>query len=325
MAPAPSAPPLASPAARAGPRGGPAIRAQGLARSFGTKRALTPFDLEVPRGAVTGLLGPNGSGKSTLLRCLVGLVRPDAGTAEIDGVALRGDGTAARRRCTYAPGELALYGELSGRDHLRWFLRGRGRPALRRALELASELELPLERRVRGYSHGMKRQLLFAAALAPDVRVRILDEASEGLDPSKRGQVLDLLAADARRGTAILLSSHHLGEVDRVCDRLVFLSEGRKIGDEDAAAVRERAQRLVRVRYSGEAEAERARAALAGRAGFSATARGDALLLELDDADPRAALALLADERALPAPRAIEFGRLSLPELYRDLYGVEGC
>src|SRR5690606_36610875 len=162
-----------------------------------------------------------------------------------------------RRRCTYAPGELALYGELTGRDHLRWFLRGRGRPALGRALGIATDLGLPLERRVRGYSHGMKRQLLFAAALAPDVRVRVLDEASEGLDPTKRGQILDLLAADARRGTAILLSSHHLGEVDRVCDRLVFLNEGRKVGDEDAAEVRERAQRLVRVRYADQAEAER--------------------------------------------------------------------
>ena len=303
----------------------PAIRARGLERRFGTHPALTPFDLDVPRGAITGLLGPNGSGKSTLLRCLVGLVRPDAGTAEVDGVALTGDGTAIRRRCTYSPGEIALYGELTGRAHLRWFLRGRGGAALKRAIAVAEELELPLDKKVRGYSHGMKRQLLFAAALAPNVRVRILDEASEGLDPSKRGQILDLLEADARSGTAILLSSHHLGEVDRVCDRLVFLNAGRKVGDEDSASVRERAGRLLRIDYGDDALAARAAAAMSGFVDSQPRIREGALTVELVHADPRAALANLATLKDLPAPRAVEYGRLSLAELYRDLYGVEGC
>lgn len=303
----------------------PALRARGLRRSFGSHPALVPFDLDVPRGRITGLLGPNGSGKSTLLRCLVGLVRPDGGTAEVDGVPLEGDGTAIRRRVSYAPGEVAVYGELTGREHLRWFLRGRGRAALARARDIAGELGLPLAKRVRGYSHGMKRQLLVAAALAPDVRVRILDEASEGLDPSKRGQVLDLLEAEARRGVAILLSSHHLGEVDRVCDRLVFLNQGNKVGDEDAAAVRERAGRLLRLGYPDPAQAERAREVLS-RGPFSAPrVRDGAVLLELEQPDPRPALAALCAAGDVPPPQSLEYGKLSLPELYRDLYGVEGC
>ncbi len=303
----------------------PAILARGLARSFRGKPALRPFELVVPRGAVTGLLGPNGSGKSTLLRCLVGLVRPDSGGAAVDGVELAGDGTAIRRRCTYSPGEIALYGELDGRAHLRWFLRARGSAALRRSLGIAEELGLPLAQRVRGYSHGMKRQLLFAAALGPDVRVRLLDEASEGLDPTKRGQVLGLLEAEARRGVAILLSSHHLGEVDRVCDRLVFLNGGEKVAEEDAARVREHARRLMRITYADAAEADGARAALAGVAGLTARVRDEVLVLELDGPDPRAAFAGLAAARQLPVPRALDYGQLSLPELYRELYGVEGC
>src|SRR5687768_8445087 len=169
------------------------IVARGLTRRFGTKVALEPTDLDVAAGSVTGLLGPNGSGKSTLMRMLVGIVPRDAGTASVDGVELTGDGTAVRRRCTYSPGEIALYGELRGADHLDWFLRGRERDALTRAREIAESFELPLRKRVHGYSHGMKRQLVFAAALAPRVAVRILDEPSEGLDPHKRAAMIDAL------------------------------------------------------------------------------------------------------------------------------------
>ncbi len=296
------------------------LQCSGLTRSFGEKLALAPLDLCIGPGGVTGLLGPNGSGKSTFMRCLLGLVRPDAGSVRVDGVPLKGDGVRIRKRATYIPGELHLYGEMRGAEHLRWLLRGRPRGALTRARELAERLELPLRRKVRGYSHGMKRQLLFAAALAPEVGVRILDEPTEGLDPTRRGQVLELLAADAQRGTTILLSSHHLGEVDRVCTRLLFLNQGRLIADETPARVQERATRLLQLTWQGSVPpglkelpgVERLRID-GGRA---------ALLLE--EADPRPFLAALAAREEFPAPTGLEMGNLSLAELYRDLYGVEG-
>src|SRR5262249_13756093 len=140
------------------------IVARGLCRRFGSKIALHPIDLDLEPGRIVGLLGPNGSGKSTLLRALLGLVRPDAGEASIDGVALRGDGAAVRRRVAYAPGEISLYTEMRGRDPLAWLLRGRGPAARKLATAIAEEFGLPLEKRVRTYSHGMKRQLLLAAA-----------------------------------------------------------------------------------------------------------------------------------------------------------------
>jgi len=164
------------------------IVARGIARSYGTKIALAPTDLDLEAGSIVGLLGPNGSGKSTLLRCLLGLVPRDSGSARLDGVDLSGDGTAVRRRVAYAPGEIALHAEMRGRDHLDWLTRGRGEKARVRARSIAGDFDLPLERRVRTYSHGMKRQLLLAAALAPNLRVRILDEATEGLDPTRRSQ-----------------------------------------------------------------------------------------------------------------------------------------
>ncbi|MBL8862251.1 MAG: ABC transporter ATP-binding protein [Planctomycetes bacterium] len=303
----------------------PTIVARGLARAFGARTALHPTDLALGPGGVIGLLGPNGSGKSTLLRMLVGLVRPDAGSAVVAGVPLAGDGTAIRRRATYAPGELALYGELSGRDHLGWLLRGRERAARSRAIALAETLGLPLSARVRSYSHGMKRQLLFSAALAPAVPVRILDEPTEGLDPTKRGEVLDLVADDARAGRTILLSSHHLGEVDRACDRLVFLAAGRKIADETAASVARRARRLVRVAYATEADLLLAEREVGRLAGASPRREAGRLSVLLEDDDPRAFLAALSDLRVLPAPQSVEYGQISLQELYRELYGVEGC
>jgi ABC-type multidrug transport system ATPase subunit len=306
------------------PPGDRRIVARGLTRRFGNRVALQPFDVEFGPGGVVGLLGPNGSGKSTLLRMLIGLVRPDAGSAVVDGERVLGDGTAARRRCAYAPGEIALYGELRAGEHLDWFLRGREREARERARRTARELGLPLDKRVHTFSHGMKRQLLFAAALAPRVGVRILDEVSEGLDPNKRSAVLDLLAEDAAQGTTILLSSHHLGEVDRACSSFAFLSEGRLLALERSSELRARAARMLHLSWEGVDEALLERGLRALR-GVKVQRNGLQAAIELERPDPRAALAALAEQTELPAPSSVRYGELSLRELYRDLYGVEAC
>ena len=300
------------------------ISVRGLSQSFGDNVALHPLDLDIPQGGVIGLLGPNGSGKSTFMRLLVGLVPCKAGDVWVDGVQLEGDGLRIRQRTTYAPGELHLYGELKGRDQLAFLLRGRDRETVKRAEAVAAGMGLPLGKRVRGYSHGMKRQLVFAAAMAPNVRVRILDEISEGLDPAKRSEVLDLIEADAASGATILLSSHHLGEVDRSCERLIFINAGRLIADETASSVSERAARLVRITYPEGTALGEAPALLAGPWIESIRAEGRDLHIMLDSDDPRPFLTALGACAALPAPVAVEHGKLSLRELYRSLYGVEG-
>lgn len=301
------------------------ISVRGLTKRFGAHVALAPLDLELGPGGIVGLLGPNGSGKSTFLRLLTGLVPRTAGAAQVAGVELVGDGTQVRERASYAPGEIGLYRELRARDHLAWFLRGRDAGALPRALTLAAGLGLPLEKRVRAYSHGMKRQLMVAAALAPDVPVRILDEPTEGLDPSKRGEVVELLRADAGPERLILLSSHHLGEVDRVCERLVFLDRGVKIADERAAELHARAQRLVRATFEPGTPLARVVELAPAWGARSASARGDRVVFELADGDARVFLARAAADVRFPRPTSVEYGQLSLAELYRDLYGVEGC
>lgn len=306
-----------------------AISVSGLSHTFGDKVALAPDlklelgDLGPTGGGVIGLLGPNGSGKSTLMRILVGLVPKQSGDVTVDGARLTRDGLEVRRRVTYAPGELHLYSELSGRAQLDFLLRGRDAGATERAVSIANDLGLPLTKRVRGYSHGMKRQLIFAAAMGPDVRVRILDEISEGLDPTKRSEILERLEADARRGTTILLSSHHLGEVDRACERIVFLNDGRLIADETSEDVRQRAARLVKVRFTAGHSAPLG-PQLEGPEVESVMVDGDDVRVLLRSQDPREFLARMSRNDALPAPVAIEHGRMSLRELYRSLYGVEG-
>ncbi|MFN0009714.1 MAG: ATP-binding cassette domain-containing protein [Planctomycetota bacterium] len=301
------------------------VESRGLTRRFGSKVAVHPFDLDLGPGGIIGLLGPNGSGKSTLLRMLLGLVRPDAGSARIDGVALEGDGIAVRRRVAYAPGEIAMMGEMRAGSHLDWLCRGREAEAFTRAREIAGELGLPLDARVRAYSHGMKRQLLLAAALAPRVPVRILDEATEGLDPTRRGEILARLQDDAANGTTILLSSHHLGEVDRVCDVLVFLNEGRKIAQESATSLAARARRLVRIGFEDGTDMRAVEATLARQSGARVRVEGLRASVALEGTDPAEFLARALAAPDLPRPRAAEYGELSLGDLYRELYGVEGC
>ncbi len=303
------------------------IRVRDLSRRFGSTVALHPTSFEIGPGGVTALLGPNGSGKSTLMRSLVGLVRPDTGVATLDGVELIGDGTQVRKRCTFAPGELNLYKEMRGEEHLAWLLRGREPDSIARAVKMAQDMALPLRARVRAYSHGMKRQLLFCAAMAPRVPIRILDEPSEGLDPSKRGMILDLVERDAAQGSTILLSSHHLGEIDRCSSRMLFMHNGRLVKSEDSSSVRARAARILRLDF-GSALGEPARAAaicaeLLALGAKGAVVRGRRVVIELATDDPRPLLGAASACPRLPRPEGIEYGQLSLGELYRDVYGVE--
>jgi len=308
----------------------PGITARGLRRTFGSICAVAGVDLDIEPGTVTGILGPNGSGKSTTLRMLNGLVRPDSGTASVAGVQLVGDGTAVRRVATFAPGEIALYGEMFGDEHLAWLLRGRPKAAFTKAQAIAEQLGLPPKKKVHAYSHGMKRQLLFAAAMGPDVPVRILDEPTEGLDPAKRQEVLEMIGGEARAGGLVLLSSHHLSEVQAVCQRMVFFHGGSVIADESPNDLNRRARRSATMVYESPGQASGVAAALQQQLGpdskaviASATQDKNNVLVQIATDDPRPFLAELAAQSG-PAPLSLELGKLSLVDLYRTVYGVTG-
>jgi ABC-2 type transport system ATP-binding protein len=201
-------------------------------RWYGNHHALRDVTLRLEEGRI-GLLGPNGAGKSTLLKILLGLLPPSSGSGRVLDHELRGDGTALRRAIGYMPEADALLPGMRGADYVALAGELYGMPrkqARRRAHEVLTCLDLgeARYRLLEEYSTGMKQRLKLAQALVHDPPVLLLDEPTSGMDPAGRGAMLDLLVSLGRdHGKSILLSTHLLGDVDRVCDRVVILDQGR--------------------------------------------------------------------------------------------------
>jgi ABC-2 type transport system ATP-binding protein len=203
------------------------VQIHGLTKRFGSVRAVTDLSFEVQEGRVTGFLGPNGAGKSTTLRMLLGLVHSDAGEASFAGRSYEelehpsAQVGAVLEEASFHPGR-------SGRNHLRVLAAAGGHP-LERVDEVLEQVDLTgdaPDRRVKGYSMGMRQRLAIAAALLGDPEVLILDEPTNGLDPPGIRWMRELLRSQAGRGRAVLVSSHLLAEVAQSVDELVVISHG---------------------------------------------------------------------------------------------------
>jgi ABC-2 type transport system ATP-binding protein len=203
-----------------------AVEIRAMSKRFGAVQAVSDMSFEVNAGRVTGFLGPNGAGKSTTLRCLLGLIHPDRGTGTFGGKRYEelehpsGHVGAVLENASFHPGR-------SGRNHLR-VLATAGRHSSERVPELLEQVGLTAaaDRRVKGYSMGMRQRLAIAAALLGDPNVLILDEPTNGLDPPGIRWVRDLLRAEAARGRAVLVSSHLLSEVEQSVDEVVVIAKG---------------------------------------------------------------------------------------------------
>ncbi len=217
-----------------------AVRTSGLVKRFGATLAIDQVDLALAPGEVRGLLGPNGAGKTTLLRMLMGLIAPDAGSIELLGQQLDGSGALALHGVGGFVEEPAFYPYLSARVNLRLLARldGSAGPAAGGSVESAiadALTRVGLERRgddrVAGYSTGMRQRLGIAAALLRAPRLLLLDEPTSGLDPAGARAVAALVRELAGDGVAVLLSSHQIGELERVCTGFSFLRGGRIVWD----------------------------------------------------------------------------------------------
>ncbi|MDE3723112.1 ATP-binding cassette domain-containing protein [Nocardiopsis sp. N85] len=203
-----------------------AIRIEGITKSFGRHTVVNGVSFTVDSGTVTGFLGPNGAGKTTTLRCLLGLVRPDAGTALIHGrpyVEL----TEPTKLVGAVLEATNLHPGRTGRNHLRVLCDTAGIPHTR-ADEVLAEVGLTEagRRRVGTYSLGMRQRLSMAGALLGDPKVLILDEPANGLDPQGIDWLRRFLRGLADRGVAVLVSSHVLAEVEQTVDKVVIISGG---------------------------------------------------------------------------------------------------
>jgi len=210
-----------------------AIVTEGLGKRFGSKWALRDCSLAVPTGRVCGLVGANGAGKTTLLRLLAGLSRPTSGRAEVGGQVPRDD-IQFLREVGYLAQEIPLYRRWSAADHLRMGAAMNPRWDDGWARERLQGLRIPLEQRVGTMSGGQRAQVGLVLALAKQPSVLLLDEPVAALDPLARREFLSTLAeAVADQGTTVVLSSHLVTDLERVCDHLVVLADSRTVLADD--------------------------------------------------------------------------------------------
>ncbi len=288
----------------------PVIRTRGLTRHYGPTVGVEGLDLEIRPGEIFGFLGPNGAGKTTTIRLLLDLIRPTRGQAFLFGVP--SPDHRVRSRVGYLPGDLSLDGRMSGRQVLTFLSRLDGHPRDevfgRGQGELLDRLGLPerdLKRKVRDYSRGMKQKLGLVSVFQHRPRLLILDEPTTGLDPLVREVVFRLMAEAREEGATIFHSSHVLSEVDRTCDRVGVLRQGRLVALLTVAEARKAALRRMVVEFRKDPPVE----ALAGCGARVVSTRGSRVELLVSGRLPEL-LRVLADhpveQMSFPEPNLEE-------------------
>jgi ABC-2 type transport system ATP-binding protein len=265
-----------------------AVRVRGLVKRFGALCAVDHLDLELRRGEALGLLGPNGAGKTTTLRILATLAGRDGGEVEVLGLDPARKGAEVRARIGVVPQEIALYGPLTARENLAFFGRAHGlgaarlKPRITWALEAAG-LADRADSRVETYSGGMKRRLNLVASLLHEPELVFLDEPTAGVDPQSRNHLFETIDGLRKQGLTLIYTTHQLGEVERLCDRIAVMDRGRAVaaGTLDELRSLPAVQRSAGAGLALEPGADLARAAGVLRAaGFEADVRDAQVGLE---------------------------------------------
>ncbi len=268
----------------------PPVEVSGLVKTFGSTRALDGLDLTVARGEVHGFLGPNGSGKSTTLRVLLGLLRSDEGEVRLFGGDPWRDAADLHRRLAYVPGDVNLWPNLTGGEVVDLLGRMRGGVDPARRDSLVERFGLDPSKKCRSYSKGNRQKVALVAALAADVELLLLDEPTSGLDPIMEAEFSDCVADFRAEGHSVLLSSHILAEVERLCDRVSIIREGRRVESGTLSDLRH----LTRTTVT--AELDRVPQGLAGHAGVHDLEVTDRRVrFEVDTAQLDPVLGLLRD------------------------------
>ncbi len=229
------------------------IDVRALRKSFGPVKALDGLDLTVEPGEVHGFLGPNGSGKSTTIRVVLGLLRADAGQVRLFDADPWADAVRLHRRLAYVPGDVTLWPKLTGGEAIDLFASFRGGLDPARKAELLERFDLDPSKKTRSYSKGNRQKVALVAALASDVELLVLDEPTSGLDPLMELVFQQCITEAKAAGTTVLLSSHILAEVEKLCDRVTIIREGRAVQTGTLAELRHLTRTTVEVVADGDA------------------------------------------------------------------------
>ncbi|MFE3759198.1 ATP-binding cassette domain-containing protein [Nocardia tengchongensis] len=207
----------------------PVIEVRDLHKNFGQVRALDGLDLEVAEGEVHGFLGPNGSGKSTTIRVLLGILSRTSGEARVLGRDPWTDAVALHSDIAYVPGDVTLWPSLSGGETIDLLARMRGGIDAARRAELIERFELDPTKKARTYSKGNRQKVALVSAFSSNARLLLLDEPTSGLDPLMEQVFGECVAEAVARGTTVLLSSHILSEVEKLCQRVTIIRAGKTV------------------------------------------------------------------------------------------------
>jgi len=221
-----------------------------LTKYYGKQLGIAEVDLAVNRGEVFGYLGPNGAGKTTTIRTLLDFIRPSGGSAAIFGQDARQSSVAIHRRVGYLNGELSLYDDMTGEQLLRYLGNLRGGLDWQYVKELAARFQCDLPRRIQGLSLGNKQKLGLLQAFMHKPELLILDEPTNGLDPLMQHEFYDLLAETKKEGRTIFLSSHILPEVEKVCDRVGIIRQGKLITVETIESLKSHSIRQLEIHFA---------------------------------------------------------------------------
>jgi len=228
-----------------------AIALESVSKRYGDRVGVHDLSLRIAAGEVFGYIGPNGAGKTTTIRMLLGLLRPEGGSARVLSRDCWAEGPAVRREIGYMPGDLRLYPWMTAQVALHIFSRVRRTDLAPAGRGLCEYFGLDPSVAVRAMSRGMRQKLGLILALAHDPRVLVLDEPTSGLDPITQERLYQQLRERAGRGHTVFFSSHVLSEVEGLCDRVAIVRAGEIVEDEAITALRERAHRVATIRWAG--------------------------------------------------------------------------
>ncbi len=223
------------------------IETKKLSKFYGEVRGIENLSFTVESGEIFGFLGPNGAGKTTTIRTLLGFLKPTIGQGFILDKDITKNSVEIRKDVGYIPGELALYEHLTGKQFLDYFakIRNTDLPLLDELLEI---FELPLERKIKGYSRGMKQKLGIIQAFMDDPKLVIMDEPTSGLDPLLQQKFYNFLKNEKKKGRTMFFSSHILSEVDKICDRACIIRKGELVALESIDKLKRKSGKKIRLK-----------------------------------------------------------------------------
>jgi len=229
------------------------IETKNLTKYYGKIKGIENLTFTVKKGEIFGFLGPNGAGKTTTIRTLLGYLHPTDGEAYIFGKNIDDNIVEIKREVGYIPGDLSIYGHMTGREFLNYFASLRN-TKMTLLDELLKVFEVPLERKIKGYSKGMKQKLGIIQAFMDDPKIVIMDEPTSGLDPLLQQKFYDFLHEQKKKGRTVFFSSHVLSEVDKIWDRIGIIRNGELVALEDVEALKSKMGKMIRVKIKEKPE-----------------------------------------------------------------------